>query len=90
MPKCVVQELVRAILANPNLKVFYLSSDDENLDWEPHMLTLLKCLKDHKGLVFKVTVGNSAFGPDFSYLQELLSQNRDITVTDEDWDNLFG
>lgn len=82
IPNAVPQELIRAIHANRNLKVLNLCAPGK--DWDPHVETLFKCLKDHKGLwTFKINVSDSAFGPDFSHLRELLSHNRYIKVVDE-------
>lgn len=87
-PECVVQALVRAILANSNLNILDLSDSNgsgETLNWGPHLRTILKCLEDHKGIhTFRVDVDDKeeAFGPDYIYLRHLLSRNRNITVTD--------
>ena len=82
IPECIVQELLRAALANSNLKVLDLSHTDLDMTWKPHVGTIFEGLKDHKQhLTFKIT---ETFGPDYSYLRNLLSRNRNITVADRD------
>lgn len=65
----------------------------DDLNWGLHIVTLCKRLKDHKGLrTLKVSAfqqdepfnDEAVFGRNYSYLRELLSHNRYITVTDDD------
>lgn len=80
-----VQELVGAVLLNRNMEVLDLGAGDGDLNVAKHLETLFEGLKHHKGLrTLKLTAEDEAFGEDFSYLRELLSNNRNITVTDED------
>ena len=90
-PDCLVQGLIRAAHANASLRALDLCGSSSNWEpcmlWEPHILALFNALKDHKCLrTFRVSVHNEAeaFGPDFSYLRQLLSHHKDITVTDQD------
>jgi hypothetical protein len=86
-PSCAVQELSRAILANPNLKLLDIcNSDHVILNWDPHFGVLFKSLIGHKTLrVLQVDVEDEeiAFGPEFIYLRQLLSHNRRIIVTND-------
>ncbi|GAX27730.1 hypothetical protein FisN_13Hu172 [Fistulifera solaris] len=85
MPDCIVTETIKAVLANSNLKVLDLSTDDEELEWESHLEMLFEGIRNHKELrILKVVVGWDAFGPDYSFLRQFISQNRHISVTDED------
>ncbi|GAX21809.1 hypothetical protein FisN_30Hu008 [Fistulifera solaris] len=84
IPEEVVTELCRAVLGNPTLNILDLGVHPEYLDWGPHMETLLKDLKDHKGLSHLiVNVPTSAFGPDFAFLRQLLAHKKNITVANE-------
>lgn len=82
IPDCVAQEFSRAILANCNLKVLDMCTTRN--EWNSHVGTILKCLQDHKELRTLKNIFDSAFGPDFIYLRQLLSRNRNITVADEE------
>jgi hypothetical protein len=87
IPDCIAQELIRATLANEDMEILDLCNDDGELEWDLHMETLFRGLKDHKKLhTLKVLVHDTdgAFGPNFSYLRQLLSQNRFISVTKGD------
>ena len=87
VPDCVVQEVIRATLANSNLKVLNLFADTSDLDLDRHLKKLFHCSREHKSITnFEVYVheNEKAFGPDYLYLRQLLSHNRIITVTDED------
>ena len=76
-----VQEILRTASANFNLKVLDLSYTDEDLDWDPHLESILAGIKDHTSLhTFKVDVEDEAFGPDSIYLRQLLCCNRNVTV----------
>jgi hypothetical protein len=89
MPACVVQEIVRAALANSHLERLELDTtngDNEEVEWDPHVSTLLQGLKDHPGLRYLticVEDHEEAFGPDYCYLRKFLSHNRNITVLDQ-------
>lgn len=80
VPDCIAQQLITSVLANSLLDVLDLHFNDSG--WGTHLGTLFEGLKDHKGLrTIKANVGKDAFGPEFSYLRQLLSHNRYITVT---------
>ncbi|GAX18837.1 hypothetical protein FisN_26Hu139 [Fistulifera solaris] len=82
-PEGVVQQLIRMALANRDLEVLDLSGGFAN--WDPHLETLLKGLKDHASLrTFKVSVSKDSVGPFYLYLRKLLSHNRFIAVMDGD------
>jgi hypothetical protein len=84
IPPSVVEALLHAVNANDNLRVFDLSTNEyDDLPWNPHWITILKGLEGHSGLnTFRLSVQDSVLGPDYSYLRELLSHSRGITVTD--------
>lgn len=55
----------------------------EKKNWK-QLETLFEGLKNHKGrLTLKIDVSDEAFGPNYSYLQNLLSHNRKLTVMDD-------
>jgi hypothetical protein len=84
VPECVVRELTRASLANCNLEDLDLSTEENDLVWDPHLATLFEGLKYHKGLrTLTVSVKDSAFGPQYSLLRQFLSQNGNIRVIDD-------
>jgi hypothetical protein len=86
LPEGIVQEIVRVALVNNNLVLLDLSDGGRHIDWAPHMETLCNGLRAHKGLrTLKVTVydDNSSFGPEFTFLRELLTENRNLTTTNE-------
>ncbi len=83
IPDCFVQEIIRAARANCSLRLLDLCDEDDDLDWDPHVKTLLHELKDHKELqTLRLNGSKGAFGPDFSHLQQFLSHKRNVTVTD--------
>jgi hypothetical protein len=86
IPDCVVQEVIRTALANPKLQVLDLTScDDDIVSWERHVETLLQGLKDHKKLrTLKINVDEDAFGSDYSLLRQFLTDNRNVTVMNEE------
>ena len=84
IPDSVVQQVIRAANANSNLQILDLTTEDEEVAWDPHVGTLLDGLKDHKGLcLLKLEVDEEAFGHEFVHLRQLLSYNRNIEVVDE-------
>ncbi|GAX21810.1 hypothetical protein FisN_30Hu009 [Fistulifera solaris] len=85
IPACVAEEMSRVIAANRNLEVLDLCDYARYLNWGPHLEKLFEGIRDHEGLrVLKLNVSISAFGQHFSYLRQLLSQNRNIVVINED------
>ncbi|GAX22401.1 hypothetical protein FisN_14Hu014 [Fistulifera solaris] len=92
VPDSVVQELIRAVLANSNMKVFRLCPESLLFYWEPHSATLLKAFKAHKELTeFALIVHDEelSFGPDFIYLRQLLLHDRKFTVVNPNGPNCF-
>ena len=86
VPDCVVQEFIRAIVANSDLDLLAVSDRDSEVYWEPHLPTIFEGLKDHPGLRnLGAHVHNKdlAFGPDYCHLRQLLTRNRIIAVTNE-------
>ena len=80
VPEIIEEEQFRAVLANSNLQVLDLSGCE--LDWGLHLGRLFEDYKDHKDLhTIKLSVSDEVrvFGPQFSILRQLLSQNRNIT-----------
>ena len=87
IPDSVVQGVTRAALANSNLEVLHLSTQDvgKYIDWNPHVEMLLDSLQHHGELcTLKLEVRADAFGPDFCHLRRFLSSSRKITVTDRE------
>ena len=85
IPGVVIHELIRASLANYNLKVLDLGTEGRFMNYDPYLRTLFEGLKGHEGLcTFKVDVYDESFGLDLSDLRQFLSKNRKITVTNED------
>ncbi len=82
LPLCVIHEMIRAALANKNLKVLDLSGDYNHC--EDYLKTLFNGFKHHQGLrCLRLNVkNNEAFGSGFSDLVEFLSHHRNIEVTD--------
>jgi hypothetical protein len=82
IPDCVVLEIINAALANKMLR--FLSLWDSDVDWAPHLRSLLHGLKDHKELrTLRISVDDErAFGHQFTYLIDFLSHHRNITVVD--------
>ena len=82
VPECIVQEAIHIARTNSKLKKFGLFTNYNSVDWELHLPTLFKGLKNHKELrTLMVNVNVSAFGAEFSLLRQFLSDNRNITVT---------
>ncbi|GAX12461.1 hypothetical protein FisN_24Hu035 [Fistulifera solaris] len=72
-PDAVVEELIRAALANEGLRVLDLGDRCFNIDWGPHIKTLFEGLKDHKGLrSIKMDVDDKDFGDDYKLLRQFL------------------
>ncbi|GAX18838.1 hypothetical protein FisN_26Hu140 [Fistulifera solaris] len=85
IPESIVQELIRTVFANRNLEVLDLTAKRGDLEWDAHLETLLDGLKDHSALrTLKINGSYDAFGRDFSYIRNLISHNRSITVMDKD------
>ncbi len=86
IPDCVIHEIIETgtAIANIHLTTFVLHAGGGDLDWSPHVKTILDGLKNHQGcLTFKTDILNHASDSEgFSYFRELLSQNRRITVLD--------
>ncbi|GAX18840.1 hypothetical protein FisN_26Hu142 [Fistulifera solaris] len=85
VPDCFVEELMKAVFANPHLQVLDVDmhTSCDLVDWKPHMECLLQALKDHKGLrTLKISVFDFDFGSNFQLLREFLSAKRDATVLD--------
>ena len=62
IPDSIVQELIRAALANMDLELLALSSSYLQV-WDPHVETLLNGLKNHASLhALKLDVSSAAFG----------------------------
>ncbi|GAX28089.1 hypothetical protein FisN_2Hu090 [Fistulifera solaris] len=82
-PECLYEAIMHVALANSNLKVLDLT--DSYLDWGLRMEMVFESLQDHKGLSqIKVSVEDEehTFGPDFVFLRQFLSRNRNVIVTD--------
>ncbi len=87
IPRFVSYTLISAVMANPNLKVLDLGTDEDDLEWDMHVQTLFDGLKDHPGLrVIKLNVCQAAFGPNYMHLRKLLARNPNIIVTNENDD----
>jgi hypothetical protein len=50
LPACVINELIRAVMANRNLQLLDICTYKRDFDWGPHIQTLFNGLKDHKAL----------------------------------------
>lgn len=84
--------LVRAIEGNPKLSHLDLSkSICKYLDWGPHLPTIAEAMEGHESLrgfivqakyEFADDHSESSTQPDYSWLERLLSRNRNITVLD--------
>jgi hypothetical protein len=86
VPACILQEILRAVVANRNLECLALFDRDSQVYLEPHLATLFDGLKDHQRLrSLRLFVEETeSFGPNFSFLRQFLSHNKHIRVTDED------
>ncbi|GAX26855.1 hypothetical protein FisN_9Lh140 [Fistulifera solaris] len=81
IPDCMVQEVICTAIANPKLQVLDLTL----LNWKQHAETLLQGLEVHKGLrILKFNVDEDAFGSNYALLRQFLSDNRNVTVMNED------
>lgn len=84
MSNWVVNELIRAVHANEDLKHFDLGDFNKYLYWDPHLKSLVEVLEDRPNVCsFKASVCRAAFRPAYFYLQQLLSRNRSIRVANE-------
>jgi hypothetical protein len=83
LPGCVVPEIINAAITNKNLR--FLNLWDSRLNWAPHLRSLFHGLKDHQELrTLQIRVDDDeAFGPQFSYLIDLLSHHRNITMVNK-------
>jgi hypothetical protein len=89
LPSCVVEDIMRAAMANSRLKVLDLSKHHNDCVWNKHVGKFFEGVKGHKALrTLRIAVNYGddvgAFGPNSSYLQLLLSCNRNLIVTDGD------
>ena len=76
----VADALVRAVQTNPKLMHLQLCS---TYHWDPHLQKLLRAMEDHSVLrTFVVKHYPRDADPDYSWLKQLVSRNRDITVFD--------
>jgi hypothetical protein len=87
LPSFVVAEIVRAVMANSRLEVLDLSKHHNDCVWNQHVEKFFEGIKAHKALrTLRIAVNygddDEAFGPTSSYLRQLLSCNRNLTVTD--------
>ncbi|GAX20780.1 hypothetical protein FisN_7Hu091 [Fistulifera solaris] len=98
VPNCVAQGLIQAALANESLKELCIAhlwrTEGPDRGWEPHVGALCNGMKVHKTLcTLNVEVDEEereeAFGPNYSHLRELLSNNRNITVASV-FDEVYG
>ncbi len=81
VPFSVIEEIIRAATANFSLTLLDLSDHGYPIYWERHVQRLLEGLKDHKRLrSLKISSYNYGFGPEYCYLRQFLSHNRNITV----------
>ncbi|GAX19224.1 hypothetical protein FisN_4Lh191 [Fistulifera solaris] len=90
----VVDALIRAIHANPNLACLDLSSDKQSVRWSHYFQPLFQSMEEHPGLRFFVVQSymlrdeeingdhETLFQFNFSWLQQLLSRNRRFAVVD--------
>ncbi|GAX18847.1 hypothetical protein FisN_26Hu149 [Fistulifera solaris] len=87
IPDIVVEELIRAALANHDLKELDLFTIEDDMTWDSHFVVLFDGLKDHPKLErLKIMVDSheEAFGPDYVHLRKLITYNRNIAVTDDE------
>ncbi|GAX17693.1 hypothetical protein FisN_10Lu413 [Fistulifera solaris] len=79
----VADALIRAIQSNPNLQYLNLKDTEDRYDWDPHMQDVFKAMEEHKGLrTFVLRFYPFLEDRKYSWLQSLLSRNRQITVID--------
>ena len=84
MDGTVTEALMRAIQANPQLSYMDLSYTHYRFDWTPYLPSIFEVMKDHIGLRTFV-LADKYYRPNhpiFSWLEQLLSRNRTITVLD--------
>ncbi|GAX27733.1 hypothetical protein FisN_13Hu168 [Fistulifera solaris] len=83
IPDCVVQGIISAVIANRGLKILDLFTYDGDLEWGPHLSTLLYSLREHSGLsTLKVSAHNLNRDSFYYEVRQLLSHNRNIKVID--------
>jgi hypothetical protein len=78
------RSLVSAIINNPKLSCLDLSSMYWHMDWSPHVRAIFESLETHEGIRTLIISEYRYNDPNYSWLKQLLSRNRKITVLG-DW-----
>ena len=79
----VANALGRVIQSNPHLMVLDLRNTHFRFDWGPHFQTIFKAMEEHTGqYLWCMLKQYPSEDPSYSWLEQLLSRNRNIAVFD--------
>ncbi len=77
----VAKALIRTINANPNLTYLRVTSDCWDVTWGEYLPQIFNAIEEHKELrTFALWEYPSDEDPTYSWLERLLSRNRNITI----------